>query len=254
MMSKARTDVIEALSELTPAMLKVLQALWPDCRFVFGHLKKITGLSDRALWIALEKLKALGVIEVEIHEDIPRPLKIYKMNPIVARAIADLSGALFDRPIIPTGFIEETRRSVGVAVDVLRHAVRRDGRKIKPLKRFSPAESEAYFALFGLLYRFHVHLVTAYETGHVEECAEYVKRDFIEYVGEMLSAWKHGEDGRDAFEQVLKGELDRARGLLFAFVFVFRRFRQPIRDEFKRVLRVFRKPKKKVGGNGGRGD
>ena len=239
----------EIIEGLRPSELRALFALSErslsfsqlHC-YVFGR-----NASKRTVWLALNRLKELGLIEVEERPG-PRnrPHKFYKLKEHVKAEIKK-----FVKETLGMGELEfaegliEAREFIGELADIFPDAIEKRGKKYVVDKDFvSPYDFTGVLWLLIMAYRFFMCISEALrEPTDLEGYAERLKRDFVEMMEYLVDLVENFFDAAETYFFVanLERELRRIRGMLFALLFMVQD-PDSLLDEVKWVKKFLRPP------------
>ena len=206
-------------------------------------------VSDRTIWLALNRLRELGLIEVEERlGPRNRPRKFYRLKEHIKREIKKLVKDFFElgRGVeisdVIEGFIEAKRFVDDVAGFLPERPVKQGKKYVIVKLPIAPRESIGIFNLLLLIYRFFSCINEAYaEPKELEGYAERLRCDFIELMNLVVEIDPGSEEGR-LFMWFLDRERRRAKGMLFAFLFLLQDHHCLLPDDAKKMKKFFSPP------------
>ena len=244
----------ELIAGLRPSELRLLFTL-SHGDFSFSQLRYFAfggSVSDATIWHALNHLMELGLIEVE-EKSGPRnkPRKFYRLKEHIKREVKRFIKDFFElgRDVGITDVVEgliEAKRFIDDAASFLPERPVKKGKKYVIVKLpIAPRESIGIFNLLLLIYRFFSCINKAYaEPLKLEGYAERLKHDFVELMNSIVEIDPGSEEGR-LLMCFLDWEMRRARGMLFAFLFLLQDYHSLPRGAKKKMKKFFSPPKPK---------
>ena len=242
------------MASLRPSELRLLFTL-SEGDLSFSQLRYFAfggSVSDATIWHALNHLMELGLIEVE-EKSGPRnkPRKFYRLKEHIKREVKKLIKDFFElgRDMGITDVVEgliEAKRFIDDAASFLPERPVKKGKKYVIVKLpIAPRESIGIFNLLLLIYRFFSCINKAYaELLKLEGYAEQLKHDFVELMNSIVEIDPGSEGGR-LLMCFLDWEMRRARGMLFAFLFLLQDYHSLPRGAKKKMKKFFSPPKPK---------
>ena len=244
----------ELIAGLRPSELRLLFTL-SEGDFSFSQLRYFAfggSVSDATIWHALNHLMELELIEVEEKPGARnKPRKFYRLKEHIKREVKRLIKDFFElgRDMGITDVVEgliEAKRFIDDAASFLPERPVKRGKKYVIVKLpIAPRESIGVFDLLLLIYRFFSCINKAYaEPLKLEGYAERLKHDFVELMNSIVEIDPMSEEGR-LLVCFLNWEMRRARGMLFAFLFLLQDYHSLPQGAKKKMKKFFSPPKPK---------